>query len=54
LPRALVRARSDGTAQVKVWVGGQTESRTVSVGLRGDVYVGILEGLRLGDEVVGE
>jgi HlyD family secretion protein len=54
LPRALVRARSDGTAQVKVWTGDRMETRAVRVGLRGDVYVEILEGLRLGDEVVGE
>lgn len=54
LPRALARARSDGTAQVKVWVNGQAETRAVRVGLRGDVYVEILEGLREGEEVVGE
>ena len=54
LPRALVRARSDGTAQVKVWVNGQVESRTVQVGLRGDVYVEISDGLHEGERVVGE
>ncbi|HEY68799.1 MAG TPA: efflux RND transporter periplasmic adaptor subunit [Thermoflexia bacterium] len=54
LPRALLRARSDGTAQVKVWVAGQVEERTVRVGLRGDLRVEILEGLREGEQVVGE
>jgi multidrug resistance efflux pump len=54
LPRALVRARGDGTAQVKVWRGGQVETRTVQVGLRGDVYVEIVEGLQEGEQVVGE
>ena len=54
LPRALVRARSDGLAQVEVWAGGQAESRTVQVGLRGDVYVEVLSGLVEGEEVVAE
>jgi HlyD family secretion protein len=52
LPRALVRARSDGAAQVKVWVGDHTEDRTVKVGLRGDQYVEIVDGLRQGEQVV--
>ncbi|MEA3375603.1 MAG: efflux RND transporter periplasmic adaptor subunit [Chloroflexota bacterium] len=54
LPRALVRARSDGTAPVKVWAAGQVEERTVRVGLRGDLRVEIIEGLREGEQVVGE
>ncbi|MBN1583249.1 MAG: efflux RND transporter periplasmic adaptor subunit [Anaerolineae bacterium] len=54
LPRALVRTRSDGTGQVRVWAAGQVETHTVHVGLRGDVYVEILDGLDLGDEVLGE
>jgi macrolide-specific efflux system membrane fusion protein len=54
LPRALVRARSDSTAQVKVWANGQIEMRAVQVGLRGDVYVEILEGLQEGEQVVAE
>jgi HlyD family secretion protein len=54
LPRALVRARSDGRAQVKVWTNGLAEDRTIRVGLRGDVYVEVLEGLREGERVVGE
>ena len=54
LPRTLARARSDGTAQVKVWADGQIETRTVKVGLRGDVYVEILDGLQNGELVVGQ
>ena len=54
LPRALVRARSNGTAQVTVWANEQEESRKVQVGLRGDVYIEILDGLREGEQVVGQ
>jgi RND family efflux transporter MFP subunit len=54
LPRVLVRTRSDGTAQVEVWLGDRAETRTIKVGLRGDVFVEILEGLREGEAVVGE
>lgn len=54
LPRATVRARSDGTADVKVWVGDHTESRSVQVGLRGDSFVEIVSGLEEGDEVVSQ
>jgi HlyD family secretion protein len=54
LPRALVQAKSDNTAQVKVWVGDHEETRSVTVGLRGDVFIEILDGLKLGDQVVGQ
>jgi HlyD family secretion protein len=54
LPRALVRARSDGMATVQVWTGSEVEARTVRVGLRGDVYVEILEGVEEGEEVVAQ
>jgi RND family efflux transporter MFP subunit len=54
LPRALVRARSDGTAEVEVWANGQVEERTIQVGLRGDVYVEILDGLREGEQVLAQ
>jgi HlyD family secretion protein len=54
LPRAVVKAGSAGTAKVEVWANGQRELRTVKVGLRGDTYVEILDGLREGEEVVGE
>jgi HlyD family secretion protein len=54
LPRALVLARSDRSAQVKVWTGDRVEERTIQVGLRGDVYVEVLEGLREGELVVGQ
>ena len=54
LPRALVRARADGTGQVKVWTGDHTEDRTVKVGLRGNQYVEIQDGLREGEQVVSK
>ena len=54
LPRALVQARSDGTATLEIWQDGQAMSREVTVGLRGDVYVEIVDGLAVGDEVVAE
>jgi hypothetical protein len=54
LPRALARPNSQGIAQVKVWNHNQIEPREVRVGLRGDVYVEILEGLEVGELVVGE
>ncbi len=54
LPRALVHARSDGSAQVQVWSAerGKTETRTIKTGLRGDQYAEILDGLREGELVV--
>jgi HlyD family secretion protein len=54
LPRVLVRARSNGTATVPVWTGSQVEERAVHVGLRGDVYVEILDGIEEGEEVVAQ
>ncbi len=54
LPRALVRARSDGTATIQVWTDGRIEERTVEVGLRGDVFVEILDGVQEGEQVVAE
>jgi HlyD family secretion protein len=54
LPRSLVATRSDGTATVNVWENGRSMPHEISTGLRGDVYVVVLEGLSEGDEVVGE
>jgi len=54
LPRALVRTRSDNSALVKVWTGEQIVERTITVGLRGDLYVEIIDGLSEGEQVVGE
>jgi RND family efflux transporter MFP subunit len=54
LPRALVQARSDGRAVIEVWANDQLERREVQVGLRGDVYVEIVAGLREGEQVVGQ
>ena len=54
LPRAVVRAKPDNTAQVSVWVEDHIEPRSIKTGLRGDVYVEIVEGLNEGDLVVSE
>ena len=52
LPRAVVHAHWDGTANVDVWDGEQVTTHSVRVGLRGDSYVEILSGLAEGDQVV--
>ena len=54
LPRALVQANSDGTATVSVWVRDHAEERSITVGLRGDVYIEILSGLEEGEQVVAQ
>jgi HlyD family secretion protein len=54
LPRAVVRARADATATVQVWTGTQAQERRVRVGLRGDAYVEILDGLAEGEKVVAQ
>ncbi len=54
LPRALVASRSDGTATVDVWENGRSVTHDITTGLRGDVYVAVLDGLAEGDEIVGE
>jgi RND family efflux transporter MFP subunit len=54
LPRAIVRAGSSDTTQVQVWTGSGTEERAVTVGLRGDTYIEIVDGLNEGEEIVGE
>jgi HlyD family secretion protein len=54
LPRALVHARTDGTATVQVLTGSRIEERLVRTGLRGDTYVEILDGLREGEQVVAQ
>jgi HlyD family secretion protein len=54
LPRAVVHARSDGTADVAVWSNGQVEYRTIQVGLRGDSFVEIKGGLAEGEAVVAQ
>ncbi len=52
LPRALVHARADGTAPIKTWENGETVNRTIKVGLRGDQYVEVLDGLQEGAQVI--
>ena len=52
LPRAVVRASGSDTTVVKVWDGVQETERKITVGLRGDTYVEIVDGLKEGEEVV--
>jgi HlyD family secretion protein len=54
LPRAIVHARTDGTATVQVWTSSRIEDRPIHTGLRGDVYVEILDGLQAGEQVVAQ
>ncbi len=54
LPRAVVRAGAQDTQTLQVWTGNALQSRTVRLGLRGDLYVEILDGLREGEAVVGQ
>jgi RND family efflux transporter MFP subunit len=52
LPRAVVRASASDTVFVKVWNGAQEVEKEITVGLRGDTYVEIVEGLEEGAQVV--
>ncbi|MDX1415076.1 MAG: HlyD family efflux transporter periplasmic adaptor subunit [Candidatus Promineifilaceae bacterium] len=54
LPRALVATRSDGTATVEIWENDRRVDRDIAVGIRGDVYIAVLDGLVAGEEVIGE
>jgi HlyD family secretion protein len=54
LPRALVRANSDNTATVQVWEENHAESKAITVGTRGDVYIEILSGLEEGELVISQ
>jgi HlyD family secretion protein len=52
LPRRALRARANTTVSVPVLQGGQTITRSVKIGLVGDLNVEILSGLQEGDQVV--
>jgi macrolide-specific efflux system membrane fusion protein len=52
LPRAVVRASASDTTFVKVWDGVQEAEKEIKLGLRGDTYVEIVEGLNEGEQVV--
>jgi multidrug efflux pump subunit AcrA (membrane-fusion protein) len=52
LPRSVVHASGDNKAVLQVWNGSSTESREVTVGLRGDSNVEIVSGLTEGEKVV--
>ena len=53
LPKALVRARTDGTATPKVWANGSEEDREIKIGLVGDFERGNRSGLQAGEQVGG-
>jgi RND family efflux transporter MFP subunit len=53
LPRALLRAGAQDEVAVRVWEAGREAIRTVHLGLRGDLYIEILDGLQEGEEVIG-
>jgi RND family efflux transporter MFP subunit len=54
LPRAVVRAHSDDTADVQVWANGRAEQRAITVGLRGDAFIEVTGGLVEGELVVAQ
>lgn len=51
LPRSVVRASGVDEVSLKVWKNGAIETRTVTIGLRGDSDVEILSGLSEGEQV---
>jgi RND family efflux transporter MFP subunit len=52
LPRSVVRASGVDQVSLKVWANETTETRDVTIGLRGDSDVEILSGLREGEQVI--
>ena len=52
LPRSVVRASGVDEVTLKVWANQAIETRTVTIGLRGDSDVEILSGLTEGEQVV--
>jgi multidrug efflux pump subunit AcrA (membrane-fusion protein) len=52
LPRSVVRASGVDKVSLKVWNGKSIETRTITVGLRGDSDVEIVSGLKEGEQVV--
>ncbi len=54
LPRSVVHARADGSADIEVWAHDTIQHRSIKVGLKGDSYVEVLDGLAEGEQVVAQ
>jgi RND family efflux transporter MFP subunit len=54
LPRAMVRAGKSEITVASIWDGHAVTQHEIRLGLRGDLYIEILEGLREGDLVVSK
>jgi multidrug efflux pump subunit AcrA (membrane-fusion protein) len=54
LPRSVVHAQPDSSAIIEVWAGGQKQRRTIHVGLRGDSFTEVTDGLQEGEQVVAQ
>ncbi len=52
LPRAIVRASGADTTTVRVWDGVESQTKEITLGLRGDTYVEVASGLTEGEQVV--
>ena len=52
LPRAVIRAAGGDSVSVKVWDGVKSISQQIKLGLRGDAFIEVVSGLKLGDAVV--
>ncbi len=52
LPRAIVRASGADTTTVRVWDGVESQTKEITLGLRGDTYVEVASGLTEGEQIV--
>jgi HlyD family secretion protein len=52
LPRSVVRASGVDEVSIKIWANETIETRTVTIGLRGDSDVEIISGVSEGEQVI--